>query len=63
MPLTQSDRLKGANTSREKRRVKKEVRRKKVKKLHDTGMPKTKIARKLGVSYRTIMSDLKAIQE
>ena len=61
MPLTQKDRLKGAEASLAVRRKKQAKRRQKVKKLYDTGMSKYKIAKTLGVNYDTIVSDIKAI--
>ena len=62
MPLRQEDRLKGAENSRAKRQLKKEERQEKVKQLYDTGMSKREIAKTLGVSYRTIMYDFRAIE-
>ena len=62
MPLTQKDRLKGAEKSRIVRRKKQAKRRKKAKALYDTGMPKAKIARTLGVHRGTIIEDLKATE-
>ena len=63
MPLRQDDRLKGAANSRVKRRLKKEERRQRAKELfYDAGMSKGEIAKILRVSYRTIMSDFRAIE-
>ena len=62
MPFTQSDRLKGAKTSLAKRREKQAERREKVKAMFDTGMSKTAIARELGVDWRTVDRDLKAVE-
>ena len=62
MPFTQSDRLKGAKTSLAARRKQQAERRKKVRELYDTGMSKTAIARELGVDYRTVDRDLKAVE-
>lgn len=62
MPLRQADRLKGAENSRAKRRLKKEERRQRAKQLHDAEMSKQEIAKILRVSYRTIMSDFRAIE-
>ena len=62
MPLTQKDRLKGAEKSREVRRKKQAERRKKVKQMFDTGMSKTAIAKALGVDRHTVDTDLKATE-
>ena len=62
MPFTQSDRLKGAKTSLAKRREKQAERREKVKALYNTGMSKTAIADALGVDWRTVDRDLKAVE-
>ena len=63
MPLTQEDRRTGASNSLDKRRKQQAERRKEVKRLFDTGMPKAEIARQLGVSYKTVFSDLKCVEE
>ena len=62
MPLKQKDRLKGAKTSLAVRREKQAERREKVKQMFDTGISKTAIARKLGVNWRTVDRDLKAVE-
>ena len=62
MPLTQQDRLKGAEASRSVRRQKQAERRKKAREMFDAGMSKTRIADALGVDYRTISKDLKATE-
>ena len=62
MPLTQSDRLKGAKTSLAKRRQKQQERRKKVKQMFEAGMSKSAISRQLGVDRWTVDRDLKATE-
>lgn len=62
MPLTQSDRLKGAKNSLTTRRKKQRERRDKARILYYTGMRKGKIADALGVNYRTIANDLKVME-
>ena len=60
MPLTQNDRLKGAENSITERRKRQQERRAKVKAMFDNGngMSKSAIARELNVSYKTIATDL-----
>ena len=46
----------------EEKRNRQQIRRKQARELYDTGMPKTKIAKQLGVNYRTISRDLRATE-
>ena len=62
MPLTQKDRLKGAEASLTVRRQKQLERRKKVKQMFDAGMSKSAIARELGVDRGTVDTDLKHVE-
>ena len=59
MPFTDKDREKGRLNSAKQRQKQQAIRREKAKKLFDTGMPKIKIAKALGVNPRTIDKDLK----
>ena len=59
MPLTQADRQKAHKNSLIQRRKQQQERREQAKKMFDTGMSKSEIARQLGVEYRTIWDDLR----
>ena len=59
MPLTPEDRQKGADNSLTQRRKEQQKRREAAKVMFDSGMSKTKIAKELGVNYRTIQQDLR----
>ena len=59
MTFTDEDRKKALSASIAQRQKQQAIRRKKAKEMYDAGMPKTKIAKALGVNPRTIDKDLK----
>ena len=58
MAFTDEGREKARVNSATQRRKQQAIRRQKVKQMFDTGMPKMKIAKVLGVNPRTIDKDL-----
>ncbi|MDE0398905.1 MAG: helix-turn-helix domain-containing protein [Candidatus Poribacteria bacterium] len=59
MPFTNKDRKLALKISIEQRRKQQAQRRKKVRKMFDSGMSKTAIAKELGVARETVWKDLK----
>ena len=62
MPFTDAGRALARQNSVLQRRKQQQMRRVKVKKMHDAGMSKTAIADELGINYRTVWKDLKESQ-